>query len=161
MTEIDWATPATPREYAYLSAEGAADPETITQALGIEPDRIYSLGDPIPNKRGATLYRRRSHWRLNSRLDDTEPMERHVNALLRRIVPKRQELLQLQQDFAFSIVCVSLGDNFSFTTDMEMQRLATSCAITFWFDIYPGSETHEIHTELREQLDAALAKLSD
>ena len=152
----------TSRDYAYLRATGVNDPSVITERLNIDPDRSYMLGDLMPAKKGrTTLKYRQSLWRLNSQLADTDPLEQHVNTLLSRVVTQRSVLLELQEFFAFQIVCVSTGGNFSFVTSLEMQRLATACGFTFWFDIYPDSEPHEKLQALQEQLDAALDNIDE
>ncbi len=160
MIEAHWNDSITQRQYAYLSASGLVDPQLISDGLAIQPDRVFKLGDPIPNKHSSkTVRRRKSHWRLDSQLADTEPLDEHVNALLRRVTPHKDRLLDLQEHFQFEIVCVCTGGNFSFSTTLEMQRLATACGITFWFDIYPDTGPHEEIMELRDQLNAALSAL--
>ncbi|MEJ6401566.1 DUF4279 domain-containing protein [Yoonia sp. 2307UL14-13] len=157
MTDLPWNYPIKRDQYAYFRAVGATDPNKITEILGIEPDRAYSLGEAYQTPRGHTLKRRQSLWRYNSTLESEEPLEAHVRAIIRKMYPKRIELLKLQEEFSCQVVCVSLGGNFEFVTTLDMQRQMTALGLTFWFDAYPDFNPHEEITELRSQVQDAIS----
>ena len=61
----------TNREYAYFHIRGSGRHELITKAIGVEPQDAYSDTDLNP-KNGKPFGV--TKWRLNSGLDDTEPL---------------------------------------------------------------------------------------
>ena len=154
--ELNWDYASNRDQYAYFSATGAADPATITKSLGIDPDRVYAIGDSYKSHQGHELKRRQSHWRLNSGLDADVPLNDHIHAILGRLMLRRDEVLKLQESFNCQIVCVSFTGNFSFETTLHMQRSMAALGLTFWFDIYPDLNPHEEITELRSQLADAM-----
>ncbi|NIA68923.1 DUF4279 domain-containing protein [Pelagibius litoralis] len=144
--------PETDREYAYFHAVGRDDPSEITEALGLQPDECWRVGDAF-ERRGHTLKRKSSCWRLKSGLEDTQSLDRHVDALLYRLRPHRDALLDIGTRFRTQIVCVSFAyQSFSWALDFEAQKEATSLCIGFWFDTYSFGDFHEEMVELREQL---------
>jgi len=146
--------PETDRQYAYFRAIGEDDPAQITRLLGFEPSECWRLGDAF-ERRGHTFRRRTSSWTLNSGLQDTEALDLHIDALLRRLGPRRDELLKLRVKFKTQIVCVGYSyQSFSWELDFDAQRTATALGIGFWIDAYSFGDLHEEMVELREQLKA-------
>lgn len=151
--------PQTYRHYAYFCARGLEDTAPITSKLGIQPDAFWNMGDAF-ERRGHPFKRHLSSWKLNSGLPDTSELDRHIEALLRRLSPHRQALLDLGTTFKLQIVCVEHTlQNFSWELEFENQRLATKLGIGFWIDAYDYSDPHEEMVELREEL--AVRKLID
>ena len=144
--------PETDREYAYFHALGSDDPTAITKALSMEADESWRVGDAF-DRRGHRLRRKSSCWRLKSGLEDTQRLDDHVDALLHRLRPHRDALLQVGTRFRLQIVCVSFAyQSFSWALDFEAQKEATALGIGFWFDTYSFGDYHEEMVELREQL---------
>jgi hypothetical protein len=144
--------PDTNREYAYFRAVGIFDPADITKAIGLEPTECWSLGDEFV-RRGHTLTRRGSCWKLDSGLDDTNPLGQHVDALLRKLTPRRAGVLEAAPMAKLQIVCVGYYyQSFSWELDFHHQQLATALNIGFWFDTYSFGDYHEEMVELREQV---------
>lgn len=146
------APPETDREYAYFHAIGSEDATTVTDILKIEPSSVWNVGEPF-EVRGRKHFRRGSSWRLDSRLTDRDPLGDHVDALLRRLEPKKNELQELHPCFRTEIVCVAfVYSSFDWELNFELQRCATSLGISFRFDFYPFGDLHEEIVGLREQL---------
>lgn len=153
--------PATDREYAYFRASGLFDPEQITKLIGLEPTECWSVGDEFV-RRGHTRIRRGSHWRLDSKLPDTEPLSDHIEAILNRIAPHRAGLLKASTKVKLQIMCVGYYyQSFSWELNIDHQQLATNLNITFCFDIYNFEDPHEEMVEMREQLDIRRALPED
>ena len=143
---------AVDREYAYFRAVGHFAPADITGCVGVEPSESWSEGEEF-TRRGHTLKRRGSSWILRSGLNDTEPLTKHVDALLRELAPRRSGLLEASSMAKLQIVCVGYyGQSFSWELETEHVRLAGALNIGFWFDAYSYGDLHEEITELREQL---------
>lgn len=144
--------PETDRQYAYFRAVGEDDPAEIISLLGFEPSECWRLGD-VFERRGHSFRRRSSSWKLNSGLEDTEALDLHIDTLLRRLSPRRDELLKVRVKFKTQIVCVShVYQSFSWELDFDAQRIATALGIGFWIDAYSFGDHHEEMVELREQL---------
>lgn len=144
--------PETDRQYAYFRAIGEDDPAEITSLLGFEPNESWRLGD-VFERRGHSFRRRSSSWKLNSGLEDTEALDLHIDALLRKLSPHRDELLKVRVKFKTQIVCVGHAyQSFSWELDFDAQRSATALGIGFWIDAYSFGDHHEEMVELREQL---------
>lgn len=144
--------PVTNREYAYFQAVGLFDPADISKAIGIEPCECWSVGDAF-ERRGHKFRRRDSKWRLESGLDDTEPLDRHVDTLLTRLAPHRMGVLEAAAMAKLQIVVVGYYfQSFSWELDFHHQQLATALNIGFWFDTYSCGDHHEEMVEMREQM---------
>lgn len=153
--------PATNREYAYFCASGLFDPEEITELIGLEPTEFWSAGDQFV-RRGHHRTRRGSHWKLDSKLPDTEPLSDHIEAILNRVSPHRIGLLKASTKAKLQIVCVGYYyQSFSWELKLDSQRLATDLNITFCFDIYNFEDPHEEMVEMREQLNVRKALPED
>jgi hypothetical protein len=66
----------------------------ITVRLGVSPTGAYEAGDPV-SSRSPDHIRREAGWFLESGIDDTEPMHRHLAALLTRLEPAIDRLREL------------------------------------------------------------------
>lgn len=149
--------PVSDREYAYFHAIGIFDPADITRAVGIEPDECWSVGDEFV-QRDRTFKRRNSKWTLRSGLDDTEPLDRHISALLSRLTPCRVGILNAAAIAKLQIVCVGYYfQSFSWELDFHHQQLATALNIGFSFDTYSLGDLHEEMVKMREQLGIRFA----
>ncbi|MFK0689036.1 DUF4279 domain-containing protein [Mesorhizobium sp. IMUNJ 23033] len=146
--------PETDRQYAYFRAIGEDNPAEVTSLLGVEPNECWRTGD-VFERRGHTFRRKSSSWRLDSGLEDTEALDRHVEALLTKLTPRKDELLRVRVKFKTQIVCVSYSyQSFSWELDFDVQRSATALGIGFWIDAYSFGDHHEEMVALREQLKA-------
>ena len=144
--------PETDREYAYFRVSGSFDPGEITNLLGMEPSEDWRVGD-IFERRGHQFARRDSCWKLDSGLNDTHPLDLHLNALIKRLTPHRDGLLKVAEHYLVQFVCVSYAyQSFSWELDIDVQRKATELGIGFWFDAYSFGDHHDEMVELREQL---------
>jgi hypothetical protein len=141
------------RQYAYLRITGSGPAEEITNTLGVQPDEIWSEGDPWEHN---PAYKKRYYtsWKLNSGLDEVANLNDHIGALLTRISHKREALLSLATKYTVKVVCVSYTlQNFSFELDFEHQKMLTDFGLRLWFDAYSFEDTHELVAELRQQLE--------
>jgi hypothetical protein len=82
--------------YAYFHVRGSFEPDEITRRLGVKPTQVAREGDAI----GKTSKKRPcSAWRLYSRLDEAEPLERHVQDVLDQLDDNRAEFEKLSREF--------------------------------------------------------------
>lgn len=144
--------PETDREYAYFRAVGVFSPDEITQCLGIEPIECWEVGDKH-ERRGRTFKRRNSSWQIESGLLDTSPLNAHLDALLRKLEPLRNELLHIGTFAKLQTVCVGhYYQNFCWELDRAYVTRAASLGLGYWFDTYDYGDLHEEISEMREQL---------
>jgi hypothetical protein len=74
---------AEPNKYrAYFTVFGEFDPEDVTRDLGLQPTRSWRRGD-VNGETG--LERNHTRWSLESRLQDSEPLEFHVDDVLQQL----------------------------------------------------------------------------
>ena len=70
------------RQYAYFSLHGSFEPDDITVRTAVEPTDQWRKGDFHPVRR---FERKASHWALQSRLPETEPIEQHIADVLEQL----------------------------------------------------------------------------
>lgn len=146
-------TPQTDRQYARFVALGMGDPSEITQLLVIEPTESWKVGDKFERK-GHSFERRSSMWLLASGHDDTHSLEDHIEALLRRLGPRRNALLDIATRYDIKISCVSYSyQSYDFELPFGLQRSTTELGVGFRFSAYDYGDQHEEIVELREQLN--------
>lgn len=134
-------------------ALGMGDPSEITQLLGIEPTESWKVGDKY-ERRGHSFKRRGSMWLLKSGFDDTHSLEDHIEALLRKLEPHRNELLDIGTRYSTKISCVAyVYQSFGLELPFDFQRRATELGIGFSFSGYSFGDLHEEIAELREELN--------
>ena len=148
--------PQTYRQYAYLSIRGKGPSKKISDALGIEPDEEWSEGDAWQAE-GPHKQRWFTNWKLNSGVLDTEDLNVHVEAILRRVRSRELMLQALTGDYDVRIVLVSYSlQNFSFELDFQHQRRLTQLGIRMWFDAYIDEDVHRLMFDLRAQYGRAV-----
>lgn len=84
--------PLTTREYAYLSITGEGTHQEITEILGIEPSLAWNPGDRSEQTGRVQKFMR---WRKDSGLDDTKPVEDHIESIFFIIGQKHKEIQEL------------------------------------------------------------------
>jgi hypothetical protein len=67
---------------AYFTVFGEFDPEDVTRVLGLQPTRTWRKGDMNPE---TGLERNHTRWSLESRLQESEPLEFHVDDVLQQL----------------------------------------------------------------------------
>jgi len=126
--------PLTNREYAYFHVTGPGRHEIITEKLGISASESWAEGDPRP--RGGTYQFMR--WCLSSGLDDKEPLDQHIEALLAILTTRSQVLRELSADYSLTIQCVGYyppsGHGAHLSRDVV--RTASQLCLAFDFDFY-------------------------
>jgi len=131
--------PLTRREYAYFSATGDGSPDIITRVLG-EPSQSWAVGDPGPG--GPRKFMR---WKLESGLDDTEPLEKHIESLLAILEPKSSALQHLMPSYHLTLQCVGYypasGHGAHF--DRDAVRRVASLGLAIDLDFYYVDDPHE------------------
>jgi hypothetical protein len=81
--------------YAYFHVRGSFDPDEVTRRVGVAPTKIAREGDAI----GSTAKRRPcSVWALNSRLEQTAPLEQHVQDVLDQLDANKVVFEQLSRE---------------------------------------------------------------
>src|SRR4030095_10933153 len=78
------------------------DPSVVSEMMGQEPTKAWVKGEHyVASSPGAR--RTHSRWALESGLDEGEPLEAHLGALLARLEPKRREIRQVAERFTARI----------------------------------------------------------
>ena len=133
--------PLTTREYAYFCVLGPGTHQLVSEKLGFSPTDAWSEGDVNPRN---GKVRQRMYWKLESGLDDKEPLERHIESLLLVLGTKAYGLRDLWVEYDLIISCVghypSTGHGVHL--NREVVRQAAQLGITFDMDFY-FLEDHE------------------
>jgi hypothetical protein len=77
-------------------------------------------------------------WKLDSGLDDTEPLNQHIESLLLSLGTKGQALRDLWVDYDLTIQCVGRypGSGHGLHLDRELVRRAAQLGLAFDLDFY-------------------------
>ena len=95
--------PITARTYAYFTVTGAGSCTVIGEALGLECTNSWSEGD-LNQRRGNPYTFMR--WSLESGLDDTHPIDEHIEKLFSILFPLKEQLEKLSEKYELVIQCV-------------------------------------------------------
>ena len=127
--------PLTNREYAYFHITGPGTHERVTELMGMSPSEAWNAGDSNPQN--GRLCKSMS-WRLSSGLDDTHPLEEHIQSLFLYLQLKADILRQLWVEYDLTIQCVGYfpasGHGVHF--DREQIRQAAQLGLAFDLDFY-------------------------
>jgi hypothetical protein len=81
---------------AYVTFVGDFDPTDISSRLGIEASRAWKRGELNPLTQ---MERKSSRWCLDSRLNESASLEKHVNDVLQQIQPHALKISEFAQNF--------------------------------------------------------------
>ncbi|QTD46599.1 DUF4279 domain-containing protein [Ottowia testudinis] len=130
-------TPLTAREYAYLLIVGPGKHERITEILGIQPSDACNA-DETNWKTGRPC--KRMFWKWKSGLDDTRPMQEHIEAILRWFHLKGDAVRELWVDYDLILECVghypaSTGPGIYFNREIirQVAQLGLAIDCDFYF----------------------------
>ena len=88
--------PLTNREYAYFHVSGPGTHEQITEILGLKPSEAWNVGDTNPQSGKPCKF---MSWRLSSALNDTQPLDLHIQNLFLFLHPKVDALRRLWVEY--------------------------------------------------------------
>jgi hypothetical protein len=135
--------PLTTREYAYFHISGPGTHEKVTEILGIKPSEAWNVGDANPQSGKPCKF---MSWRLSSGLDDTQPLDLHLQSLFLRLHRKAESLRLLWLEYELTLQCVGYfppsghGKHFN----REQIRQAAQLGMAFDLDFYYVDD-HEHH----------------
>ena len=130
----------TARRYAYICISGPGKHETITERLGLMPTYACNVGD-INEKNGRP--HKFMRWEFRSGLDDTHPLEQHIQQLLLWFNVKAEAVRGLWVEYDLTLQCVghfplSHGPGVHFNREVIRQAgqlgLAIDCDFYFTED---------------------------
>ncbi|MGK7899881.1 MAG: DUF4279 domain-containing protein [Hormoscilla sp.] len=103
-------------------------PAGITKTLGIEPTRAYAIGTPVK-------------WILESGLDESEPLNLHINQLLLLIESKVERFKKLMSVCDIEIFCGFSSENGQggFVLDAGLIKRMGIIPLDLVLDLYPAS----------------------
>jgi hypothetical protein len=113
------------------------DPRAVSEIMGLEPTEAWVKGEHYSaSSPGAR--RTHSRWALESGLDEGEPLEGHIRALLARLEPKQVEIRQVAERFTARIGVAQyfyeMNPGFRIESDI-LERLA-NLGLPIDFDQY-------------------------
>jgi hypothetical protein len=127
--------PLTTREYAYIHITGPGTHENVTEVIGIEPSEAWNVGDTNGRNGKSRKY---MSWRLSSGLDDTQPLDLHIENIFLRLNAKADALRLLWVDYELTLQCVGYfpasGHGVHFNRDQI--RHAAQLGLAFDLDFY-------------------------
>ena len=126
------------KTYVYLAVfDFGDDPEVVSAMMGMEPTKAWVKGEHYVT---ASPDARRTHsrWTVDSGLDQTEPLEAHLSALLTKIEPRHAVIQQVAQRFPAHIgVAQYLHEvNPQFELKADILRRFASLGLPISFDQY-------------------------
>jgi uncharacterized protein DUF4279 len=93
----------TTESFAYFGVfDFGSDPCIVTAIMGVEPTTAWVKGEQYAAG-GPSLRRTFSRWSLSSGLPRTEPVERHLEALLAKLEPRQKEIKEIAARFPVMI----------------------------------------------------------
>lgn len=135
--------PLTTREYAYFHISGPGTHEKVTEILGIKPSEAWNVGDANPQSGKPCKF---MSWRLSSGLDDTQPLDLHLQSLFLHLHRKAESLRLLWLEYELTLQCVGYfppsGHGMHF--NREQIRQAAQLGMAFDLDFYYVDD-HEHH----------------
>ncbi len=70
------------------------DPKEISKSLDIAPDKVLHN-----EENGIT------RWQLNSKLEGENPLNDHIDFILKKIYPARKQMIALSKRYKVSLIC--------------------------------------------------------
>ena len=131
--------PLTNREYAYFRVTGKGDHDKVSKILGLEPTNEWSEGDINPRN---SKPREFMCWNYESGLDDTHPLEEHINKIFLELSPLEEALLELSKEYNLYIQCVGYypPSGHGAHLDQETVKKAARLGLAFDLDFYYVSD---------------------
>ena len=131
--------PLTDREYAYFKVTGKGAAEVVSKKLSLEPTNYTNEGDLNPRTQKPNKF---MAWRYESGLDDTHPMEEHIQLLLGKLETFENELVSLSEEYDLCIQCVnySPGSGHGLHLDSDTILRASKLRVSFDMDFYYVSD---------------------
>lgn len=110
--------------YAYFYLAGEFDPDQITRRAGVNPSETARAGDAI----GSTEIKRRNNlWALQSRLQPSAPVDRHVSDVLDQLDKNRPAFEELSGKLGGIIEIVGFSREYAPAISLEpeiVERMA-------------------------------------
>ena len=127
--------PLTNREYAYFRVTGKGSHEEFSKAIGIESTNEWSEGDINPR---TNQPRKFMNWNLESGLDDTHEIEKHIEALFVVLEPLKNILTELHENYDLCIQCVGYfpASGHGIHLDKAIIKKASILGLSFDYDFY-------------------------
>ncbi|MEX0302496.1 MAG: DUF4279 domain-containing protein [Leisingera sp.] len=137
------------RQYAYFAITSDTPlPEDI-EKLPLRPSRYWNAGDKVV--RGRIEFERTfSRWAFESGLRETDPLEEHIESLLRKLLPVFGQLEQLPADCKQSVVCVTFSVQCSgFILEPAILKQLAKFNLHLEYDFYSNVDPHDELADLR------------
>ena len=135
--------PLTTREYAYFCVTGPGTHQEVTERLGLHPSEAWNVGDEGPKGR-ARLF---MSWRLSSGLDDTEPLDRHIQNLLLLLGRRAEALRTLWVDYDLTLQCVGYSPPSGHGAHFDREQIRQAAQLGLAIDLdfyYVDDHAHEV-----------------
>ena len=136
--------PLTNREYAYLKITGPGSHEHVTEILGLKPSEAWNVGDESPRNGKLRSF---MSWRLSSDLDDTKPLDMHIEHLLLYLQTKADAIRNLWIEYDLTIQCVGYFPASGHGVHFNREQIRQAAQLGFSFDLefyYVDDCEHEV-----------------
>lgn len=120
------------KSWAALIVRGEISSKEISQHLNLNADFVY----------GSKF----THWQLNSKLSENEPLENHLYELLKKIAPVRKQIQSLQNRSEVLFYC-----SVEYNTEREGGIVLEPRILTLLAHLGAKLEIHRFH-DSRESL---------
>lgn len=128
--------PLTNREYAYLHITGPGSHAHVTEIIGLRPSEAWNVGD-INSRNGKP--RNFMSWRFSSGLEDTQPLDAHIENLLLQLKNKAEAIRSLWVEYDLTLQCVGYfppsghGMHFNRERIRQAAQLGLSLDLDFYY----------------------------
>jgi hypothetical protein len=116
----------------------------ISNRLGLAATRAHEAGERVSSTSGSPVHRE-AGWFLESGLDDREPMDRHLVALLDQLEPRVDRLRDLASECRMDLFCgfsSESGQGGFILSPGLLERLARIPGEGLVLDLYPPEKGH-------------------
>lgn len=134
------------RQYAYFQVTGCGTPDSVTEAVGVQPSECHSDAEVNPRTGQPWGIMK---WRLDSGKSHNAPVQQHVDSLLLWLNRRPTAVKSLADDYDLTLQIACQADNtFGFHLTRDQTRLLGRLGIAIDYD---GYVTADDNPNLNEQ----------
>lgn len=80
------------------------DPEEVTRVAGVEPSEVWRIGDLVVPR--GQLRHKFNGWLLRSQLSSSAELHEHVEYLLQKLAPGKEQVARFGQEHQARVTCI-------------------------------------------------------
>lgn len=126
------------QEFAHLYIHGPGKHEQITEILKIKPSQAWNVGDINPLSDKSPLVGRTYKfmgWQLDSGLDSSQPLEKHIESLFALLFPVEDGLRQLWAEYDLILMCAAHFPSYWHDIKFNREQIRQAAQLGLTIDI--------------------------